>query len=98
MACASSPTPTSARALITEGLDQGGEWIDPMGKLDEVTYLVEWPVVLEGSFDERYLLLPPRVPITAMQSHQRYFPVAGEEGGLAPRFLFVANGARTRRS
>ena len=81
------------RELITEGLDQGGEWIDPMGKLDEVTYLVEWPVVLEGSFDERYLLLPPRVPITAMQSHQRYFPVAGEEGGLAPRFLFVANGA-----
>ena len=64
-----------------------------MGKLDEVTYLVEWPVVLEGSFDERYLLLPPRVPITAMQSHQRYFPVAGEGGGLAPRFLFVANGA-----
>ena len=81
------------RELITEGLDQGGEWIDPMGKLDEVTYLVEWPVVLEGSFDERYLLLPPRVPITAMQSHQRYFPVAGEGGGLAPRFLFVANGA-----
>ena len=81
------------RELITEGLDQGGEWIDPMDKLAEVTYLVEWPVVLEGSFDERYLLLPPRVPITAMQSHQRYFPVAGEGGGLAPRFLFVANGA-----
>ena len=81
------------RELITEGLDQGGEWIDPMDKLAEVTYLVEWPVVLEGSFDERYLLLPPRVPITAMQSHQRYFPVAGEAGGLAPRFLFVANGA-----
>ena len=81
------------RELITEGLDQGGEWIDPMDKLAEVTYLVEWPVVLEASFDERYLLLPPRVPITAMQSHQRYFPVAGEGGGLAPRFLFVANGA-----
>src|SRR4029079_4057493 len=78
---------------ITEGLDQGGEWIDPMGKLDEVTYLGEGPGGRAGAVRQVYLLLPPRVPITAMQSHQRYFPVAGEEGGLAPRFLFVANGA-----
>jgi glycyl-tRNA synthetase beta chain len=80
------------RAMIVEGLDAGGEWIDPMGKLDEITYLVEWPVVLEGRIPERYLELPIRVPITAMQSHQRYLPVA-ERDGLAPRFLFVANGA-----
>jgi glycyl-tRNA synthetase beta chain len=80
------------RELIEAGLDAGGEWIDPMGKLTEVVHLVEWPVVLEGRFDKRYLELPPRVPITAMQSHQRYFPVV-EGGKLAPRFLFVSNGS-----
>ena len=62
-----------------------------MGKLDEVVYLVEWPVVLEGKFDERYLELPERIPITAMQSHQRYFPLV-REGRLEARFAFVANG------
>jgi glycyl-tRNA synthetase beta chain len=52
----------------------------------EVVQLVEWPVVLEGSFDQRFLRLPPRVVETAMQSHQRYFPLGGN------RFAFVANG------
>jgi glycyl-tRNA synthetase beta chain len=80
------------RELIEAGLDSCGEWIDPMGKLPEVVHLVEWPAVLEGRFDERYLELPPRVPVTAMQSHQRYFPVV-EAGRLAPRFLFVSNGS-----
>jgi glycyl-tRNA synthetase beta chain len=80
------------RTLIEEGLDVAGEWIDPMRKLDEVTYLVEWPVVLEGRFDSRYLELPQRVVVTAMQSHQRYFPLV-REGRLEPRFAFVANGA-----
>src|SRR3954467_3830250 len=79
------------RELIVEGLNAAGEWIDPMGKLDEVVHLVEWPVVLEGRFDERYLELPERVPITAMQSHQRYFPIV-REGRLDARFTFVANG------
>jgi glycyl-tRNA synthetase beta chain len=80
------------RELIESGLNQGGEWIDPMGKLAEVVHLVEWPVVLEGRFAERYLAMPPRVVIIAMQSHQRYFPVV-EDGSLAARFLFVSNGS-----
>jgi glycyl-tRNA synthetase beta chain len=44
-----------------------------------------------GRFDHRYLELPLRVPVTAMQSHQRYFPLVSE-GKLEPRFAFVANG------
>ena len=72
--------------LIREGLDALGEWRDPLGKLREVVHLVEWPLVLEGSFDERYLRLPPRVVETAMQSHQRYLPLGGN------RFAVVANG------
>ena len=70
------------RELIEQGLGAAGEWIDPMAKLDEVVHLVEWPVVLEGKFDERYLELPDRVTITAMQSHQRYFPIVAD-GKLA---------------
>jgi glycyl-tRNA synthetase beta chain len=54
--------------------------------LAEVVYLAEWPTVLEGKFDERFLGLPRRVVETAMESHQRYFPIEGN------RFAFVANG------
>jgi glycyl-tRNA synthetase beta chain len=80
------------RAAILAGLDAAGPWADPGGKLEEVVYLVEWPVVLEGRFDRSYLDLPDRIVITAMQSHQRYFPVRPGAGALEPRFLFVANG------
>jgi glycyl-tRNA synthetase beta chain len=80
------------RAAIVAGLDAAGPWADPGGKLDEVVYLVEWPVVLEGRFDRRYLELPDRVVVTAMQSHQRYFPVRREGAPLEARFVFVANG------
>ena len=79
------------RQLIEQGLGAVGEWIDPMSKLGEVTYLVEWPVVLEGRFDERYLDLPDRLAVTVMQSHQRYFPIV-RDGRLDARFAFVANG------
>jgi glycyl-tRNA synthetase beta chain len=80
------PDAEARRRLIVEGLDRIGGWCDPAGVLDEVVYLVESPVVLEGRFDEQFLQLPPRVVETAMQSHQRYFPLEGA------RFAFVANG------
>jgi glycyl-tRNA synthetase beta chain len=72
--------------LIREGLDVLGDWRDPLRKLREVIHLVEWPMVLEGTFDERFLELPERVIQTAMQSHQRYFPLGRN------RFAVVANG------
>jgi glycyl-tRNA synthetase beta chain len=80
------PEAAERERLIREGLDALGEWRDPLGKLREVVHLVEWPLVLEGSFDERFLSLPERVIETAMQSHQRYFPLGGN------RFAVVANG------
>jgi glycyl-tRNA synthetase beta chain len=79
------------RGLIEAGLNDAGGWVDPLRKLDEVVYLAEWPSVLTGRIDQRFLDLPERVVITAMQSHQRYFPLRAE-GRLEPRFLFVANG------
>ena len=71
---------------IREGLDRLGDWSDPAGVLDEVVHLVESPIVLDGSFDERFLQLPERVIVTTMQSHQRYVPLGRN------RFAFVANG------
>ncbi len=80
------PDQDERRRLIVEGLDAIGGWRDPAGVIEEVVFLVESPIVLAGSFDERFLELPPRVVETAMQSHQRYFPLEGA------RFAFVANG------
>jgi glycyl-tRNA synthetase beta chain len=80
------------RAAIEAGVDAAGGCDDPMGKLDEVVYLVERPRVLMGEFSAGYLDLPERIPVTAMQSHQRYFPIRSAQGALEPRFLVVANG------
>jgi glycyl-tRNA synthetase beta chain len=80
------PDAEERRRAIVEGLDAIGGWSDPASVLDEVVHLVEGPIVLEGAFDQRFLVLPERVIVTAMQSHQRYFPLGG------PRFAFVANG------
>jgi glycyl-tRNA synthetase beta chain len=59
--------------------------------LDEVTGLVEFPVVLAGAIDAQYMALPPEVLATAMRTHQKYFSCEQSDGTPAPRFLFVAN-------
>ncbi|HEX6103260.1 MAG TPA: glycine--tRNA ligase subunit beta [Alphaproteobacteria bacterium] len=59
--------------------------------LEEVTGLVEWPVVLMGHIDERFMALPPEVLTTTMRAHQKYFALEDGSGRLAPRFLVVAN-------
>ena len=86
------------RARILDEVQQalayhGGELVEE-DLLEEVTDLVEWPEVLEGSFSEEYLALPEDVVATAMTDHQRYFPVRDGSGRLVGRFLTVAN--RTR--
>jgi glycyl-tRNA synthetase beta chain len=59
--------------------------------LEEVTYLVEYPVVLRGTFDDEFLELPGPVVINAMREHQRYFSIVDKEGKLMPYFMTVAN-------
>ena len=63
---------------------------DP-GLLEEVTGLVEWPVVLLGAIDDEFMDVPDEVLITSMRSHQKYFSLLNEDGSLAPRFGVVAN-------
>jgi glycyl-tRNA synthetase beta chain len=59
--------------------------------LDEVTNLVEHPRAILGQFEEKYLKLPPEVPITVMREHQRYFAVVDRDGRLMPYFVTAAN-------
>lgn len=84
------------RELVRDGVEAaaiaaGGHVVDGESLYDEVAALVEWPVPLLGSFDEQFLALPREVVISTLTGHQRYFPVANDEGELLPRFITVAN-------
>jgi glycyl-tRNA synthetase beta chain len=70
---------------------QEGTAIVPPSLLDEVTGLVEWPVPLVCSFEERFLDVPQEALITTMQDNQKYFCLLDADGKLLPRFITVAN-------
>ena len=69
----------------------GGRVVHDEALLDEVTALVEWPVAVEGRFEERFLALPREVLISTLQEHQRYFPVEDASGALTSWFITVSN-------
>ena len=62
--------------------------------LELVTYLNEYPHVIEGHFDPSFLELPDEILITVMRDHQKYFAVEKRGGELAPHFLAVTNLAK----
>lgn len=59
--------------------------------MDEVTSLVEYPVVYRGQYEPAFLDLPKECLVIAMQRHQKYFPLANAQGELLPQFLMVSN-------
>ena len=63
----------------------------PESLLDEVTALVEWPVVYECRFDEAFLSVPQECLILTMQTNQKYFALTDASGKLRSRFLIVSN-------
>ena len=82
------------RARIVDGLEivaAGASVIMPDDLLDEVTALVEWPIVYAGSFDPAFLTVPQECLILTMQRNQRYFALADAQGALQNRFLMVSN-------
>jgi glycyl-tRNA synthetase beta chain len=88
--------PVERRRIIAEGADElaRGEGLtfdaaDPL--LDEVAGLVEWPVCLLGKIEDAFMAVPAEVLVTSMKSHQKYFPLHDAGGGLANRFVVVAN-------
>ncbi|RTR36907.1 glycine--tRNA ligase subunit beta [Shewanella canadensis] len=59
--------------------------------LEEVTSLVEWPVVLTANFEEKFLDVPAEALVYTMKGDQKYFPVFDKAGQLMPNFIFVTN-------
>ena len=80
-----------AKRVAELAAEQQGSAIVPPSLLDEVTALVEWPVPLVCSFEERFLEVPQEALITTMQDNQKYFCLLDANGKLLPRFITVAN-------
>ncbi|MFY9627103.1 MAG: glycine--tRNA ligase subunit beta, partial [Methylocystis sp.] len=70
---------------------QGLELVEDAGLLEEVAGLVEWPVVLMGSFDEAFLSIPPEVIRATIRANQKCFVLKRHDGALANRFILVSN-------
>ncbi|PZW65990.1 glycyl-tRNA synthetase beta chain [Pseudomonas sp. URMO17WK12:I1] len=80
-----------AKRIDQLAAEQQGTAIVPPALLDEVSALVEWPVPLVCSFEERFLEVPQEALITTMQDNQKYFCLLDANGKLLPRFITVAN-------
>ncbi|MDO5768798.1 MAG: glycine--tRNA ligase subunit beta [Psychrobacter sp.] len=69
----------------------GSVAIVPQDLLDEVTALVDWPVALRASFEERFLQVPQEALISTMQADQKYFCLTDSSAKLQPYFIFISN-------
>ncbi|MEA1935345.1 MAG: glycine--tRNA ligase subunit beta, partial [Thermodesulfobacteriota bacterium] len=88
--------PEERKAIILEeamkaARDVSGNILENEDLLEEVTFLVEYPSIVRGSFEKEYLELPKEVLTTSMMSHQKYFPVTDETGSLLPYFITINN-------
>ncbi len=88
--------PEARRAHLKGELAQAaarveGEVVPNPGLLEENAFLVEYPSVVCGNFEDKFLALPEEVLITSMREHQRYFSLRGQDGRLLPHFLAVNN-------
>ncbi len=80
------------RVLVEEAADEiGGKAIIDEALLDEVTSLVEWPVAIAGTFDEKFLAVPKEALIASMKGHQKYFHLVNPEGELLPHFITISH-------
>jgi glycyl-tRNA synthetase beta chain len=71
---------------------QGYELVEDAGLLQEVAGLVEWPVVLMGSFDESFLTIPDEVIRATIRNNQKCFVVRDPQTAkLANKFILVSN-------
>ena len=71
--------------------DTGLKPVIPPALLSENAGLTEWPVAIVGTFDPAFLEVPEEALISSMQQHQKCFPLRHPEGGLANRFIAIAN-------
>ena len=71
---------------------QNFELVEDQVLLDEVSGLVEWPVVLMGSFDQEFLSIPGEVIRATIRNNQKCFVVSDSKTGkLTNKFILTAN-------
>lgn len=71
---------------------QGFELVEDQVLLDEVSGLVEWPVVMMGSFEQEYLAIPEEVIRATIRNNQKCFVVRDSKTGkLTNKFVLTAN-------
>jgi glycyl-tRNA synthetase beta chain len=90
--------PAERRAAVEKELAQaarkvGGSLRPDEPLLEQVTWLVEHPTGIAGTFEKSNLELPPEVVISEMRNHQRYFAVQDAHGRLTNRFIAVSGTA-----
>ena len=71
--------------------EAGGEVLADEELLEQVSYLVEYPSAVLGTFSPDFLQVPKEVLITSMRSHQRYFSLVDAAGKLMPAFITINN-------
>jgi glycyl-tRNA synthetase beta chain len=84
------------KATIKQAIEQAATALHGVADLDddlleEVTSLVEWPVVLTATFEEKFLKVPAEALVYTMKGDQKYFPVYDKAGKLLPNFIFISN-------
>ncbi|GIA05146.1 TPA: glycine--tRNA ligase subunit beta [Vibrio cholerae] len=84
------------KAMIIEGSQQAAQQLGGIADLEdalveEVTSLVEWPVVMTAKFEEKFLKVPAEALVYTMKGDQKYFPVYDANKKLLPNFIFVSN-------
>jgi len=77
--------------MIREGTKVSGRVLKDEELLNEVNFLVEYPVALCGTFDNKFLSLPRAILVHSMKEHQRYFPLVDDHGTLIPHFVCISN-------
>jgi glycyl-tRNA synthetase beta chain len=65
--------------------------IEDQNLVEEVSGLVEYPVIMQAKIDEKFMALPDEVLITSLKNHQKYFCLRNKKGKLSNKFLFVSN-------
>jgi glycyl-tRNA synthetase beta chain len=77
--------------MIREGAKVSGRVLPDEELLNEVNFLVEYPVALCGTFNRQFLTLPREILIHSMKEHQRYFPLVDDHERLLPHFVCISN-------
>ncbi|MGO5000289.1 glycine--tRNA ligase subunit beta [Oceanisphaera sp. W20_SRM_FM3] len=84
------------KAMIKDGVEKAAAAAGGIADLDadlleEVTSLVEWPVVLTANFENNFLEVPAEALVHTMKGDQKYFPVYDAARHLMSTFIFVTN-------